>query len=391
MPSKIVRAYLAHLPKAVRDREDLGPSEKLFYAELESMRGDDGACHARNSVLEELLHVDQTTLSRMLRRLEARGLVEVDRPHGRPRTIYFPDLAPRFPGAARIAWNDEGEEVVKGYRTGGEDNSPRNPRRVIDASGGDVTGNSAGPRPHNAREARVGSAAGRAGVGINTNTQHNTPSLPLGTLPVSDPASILIHQWNVLAGEMGLPKVKGLSGARAGKVAARLKTYPVPTYWKRVFQKIRETPALRDRKATSWFDFDYLMRNDDKPQKVLDGWLDWMQTKPGAAQEPVKLDEREQGVARDLLAACSKINPALQEQGVSAFAGPAQYIVRWRRGLRVPMPLLLPELVSELCLFIRTEQSWRSGIRPADLVREGAVWRAFVSKLSTNSGQKLEA
>lgn len=74
------------------------------------------------------------------------------------------------------------------------------------------------------------------------------------------PAEI-VEDWNLLAEQCGLPKVKRLSDERRRKLRVRLRQYPDIEDWQTAFNHIRETPFLRGENREGWrADFDFLLQ-----------------------------------------------------------------------------------------------------------------------------------
>lgn len=90
--------------------------------------------------------------------------------------------------------------------------------------------------------------------------EEETPSGVCASDDALTPAEI-VEDWNLLAEQCGLPKVKRLSDERKRKLRVRLRQYPDIEDWQTAFNHIRTTPFLRGENKEGWrADFDFLLQ-----------------------------------------------------------------------------------------------------------------------------------
>ena len=85
----------------------------------------------------------------------------------------------------------------------------------------------------------------------------------------------LMESWNEICGSEGLPRLEEFTNGRQTTARRRLKRYPKVEFWGRVFNGIVDSDYLMGRKrkeGDTWKpDFDWLMKNDENPAKVVEG------------------------------------------------------------------------------------------------------------------------
>ena len=88
----------------------------------------------------------------------------------------------------------------------------------------------------------------------------------------------LMESWNEICASEGLPRIEEQTNGRKSKARARLKRYPKSEFWGRVLNGIIESDYLmgrRRKEGDTWKpDFDWLMKNDENPAKVVEGKYD---------------------------------------------------------------------------------------------------------------------
>ena len=88
----------------------------------------------------------------------------------------------------------------------------------------------------------------------------------------------LMESWNEICASEGLPKIEQHTNGRKARARARLKTFPKSEFWGKVLNGIIESDYLMGRKrkeGDTWKpDFDWLMKNDENPAKVMEGKYD---------------------------------------------------------------------------------------------------------------------
>jgi len=98
-----------------------------------------------------------------------------------------------------------------------------------------------------------------------------------GLVPELTPTE-LMESWNEICGSEGLPRIEQQTNGRKAKAKARLKTFPKSEFWGRVLNGIIESDYLmgrRRKEGDTWKpDFDWLVRNDENPAKVMEGKYD---------------------------------------------------------------------------------------------------------------------
>lgn len=77
-------------------------------------------------------------------------------------------------------------------------------------------------------------------------------------------------QWNKAASERGWPKLRALTDQRRKKLAARLKVHGADG-WREALVNAYRSPILSCSPPTSWFTFDWIVKNDENLLKVLEG------------------------------------------------------------------------------------------------------------------------
>ena len=85
----------------------------------------------------------------------------------------------------------------------------------------------------------------------------------------------LMESWNEICATEGLPKIEQQTNGRKSKARARLKTFPKSEFWGQVLNGIIQSDYLMGRKrkeGDTWKpDFDWLVKNDENPAKVMEG------------------------------------------------------------------------------------------------------------------------
>lgn len=74
--------YWAVLPAAVRYDPELPDKAKLLYAEISSLTGQRGHCYASNEYFQHLFDISDRTVQRLLKALQARGLIQIQDGNG---------------------------------------------------------------------------------------------------------------------------------------------------------------------------------------------------------------------------------------------------------------------------------------------------------------------
>jgi len=86
-------------------------------------------------------------------------------------------------------------------------------------------------------------------------------------------SSRIKSEYNKVAKKHGLRHCMSISASRRAKLRTRFKEHSTLKYWIKVFDKLSESKHLHDK---SWMNFDYIIRNPENTQKILDGEWDWM-------------------------------------------------------------------------------------------------------------------
>lgn len=98
---------------------------------------------------------------------------------------------------------------------------------------------------------------------LGTNWQELTPTDPLSTKgwPKAVDLRIAARFWNQMAGEVGLPEVRALTGERSKHLAARLKDIGSLGEWFASVNAIKEQPFLTGRNDRNWrANFDWFVK-----------------------------------------------------------------------------------------------------------------------------------
>jgi len=98
---------------------------------------------------------------------------------------------------------------------------------------------------------------------LGTNWQELTPTDPLSTKgwPKSVDLRIAARFWNQMAGEVGLPEVRALTGERSKHLAARLKDIGSLGEWFASVNAIKDQPFLTGRNDRKWrANFDWFVK-----------------------------------------------------------------------------------------------------------------------------------
>lgn len=77
-------------------------------------------------------------------------------------------------------------------------------------------------------------------------------------------------QWNKAAADRDWPTLRALTDARRKKLASRLKVHG-PDGWREALVKAYRSPILSANPPPSWFNFDWIVKNDENLLKVLEG------------------------------------------------------------------------------------------------------------------------
>lgn len=185
----------------------------------------------------------------------------------------------------------------------------------------------------------------------------------------------IMEQWNRLAKECNLPQIRELSEHRTAKVLARLKYYRHPSQWKDLFRKIKASPVLHTRPVCSWFTFDWVVRNDENLDKIMNGWMDWKQkgSEPAPAVTKGAVDRR-------LISPLMGVpNGAWTEEELSCVV--AEMEVWYKK--QTSLFMSKPEFVVSLANYLRKKHAWKDKIRANSLspVGNGEVWKDFVEDM----------
>jgi len=98
---------------------------------------------------------------------------------------------------------------------------------------------------------------------LGTNWQELTPTDPLSTKgwPKSVDLRIAARFWNQMAGEVGLPEVRALTGERSKHLTARLKDIGSLGEWFASVNAIKDQPFLTGRNDRKWrANFDWFVK-----------------------------------------------------------------------------------------------------------------------------------
>jgi len=82
------------------------------------------------------------------------------------------------------------------------------------------------------------------------------------------------ESWNEICGSEGLALVEEMPNGRKAKVTSRLRRYPKLEFWQRVFNGIITSDYLMGKKTDWKASFDWLIKNDTNPLKVVEGTYD---------------------------------------------------------------------------------------------------------------------
>ncbi|MCG6552917.1 MAG: hypothetical protein L7F77_11350 [Candidatus Magnetominusculus sp. LBB02] len=93
----------------------------------------------------------------------------------------------------------------------------------------------------------------------------------------------LMSLWNEYAAKANLCAANKMTTPRTRNCRSRLKERTV-TEWEEVFKKIAANPFLSGKNKDNWqATFDWIIKNDNNSQKVLDGYYD--RSKSGQSRE----------------------------------------------------------------------------------------------------------
>ena len=128
--------------------------------------------------------------------------------------------------------------------------------------------------------------------------------------PVREIKQFIFDSWNdSCVTKPHLKPKRKISAATNKKMNARIKEHPEPSDWVDLFQKIQQSPVLGITDDTSWFNFDFIFRNADQFDKIMDGWMDWKVS----GKKPEEISETEK--ARKHAAIVAKVRAAHLREG----------------------------------------------------------------------------
>jgi len=105
----------------------------------------------------------------------------------------------------------------------------------------------------------------------------------------------LVDLWNEVAPIPGMEPVEMTLG-RKRKIEARLAWKDDPDFWRRVFQKAKDSPFLRGEVETFKATLDWLTKNNTIPQKVYEGAFDDKRVRGGGPPPPRPRDPKYEGL-----------------------------------------------------------------------------------------------
>ncbi|MBF0516362.1 MAG: hypothetical protein HQK97_04460 [Nitrospirae bacterium] len=119
--------------------------------------------------------------------------------------------------------------------------------------------------------------AQQCGIETALKLLYNCPGMTIHIPPVDSNCARpedLMGMWNDYALTAGLPRANKMTTSRRRNCAARLKELGLAD-WQNVFKKIIENPYLTGKGKDGWqATFDWIIKNDNNAQKVLDGYYD---------------------------------------------------------------------------------------------------------------------
>lgn len=135
-----------------------------------------------------------------------------------------------------------------------------------------VEGSRAFAKPRESSAADQGRDQGREGKEPSLRSG-SSPALFEAAPDVPDPVTEAVEAWNLLAHDIGLPKVQKLTDARRTKLRARLKDCGGIEGWHVALGKVRGSPFLRGDNGRWAADFDFLLQ-DKSFTKLMEGAYD---------------------------------------------------------------------------------------------------------------------
>ncbi len=105
---------------------------------------------------------------------------------------------------------------------------------------------------------------------INTNKEElktSTENLLIENEKIFEPKNLFELYKDICK---SFPQPSKFTVERSKKAATRLKTYPTKDYWQVVFKTAENSNFLKSDKAI-WFNFDWLIKNDNNSLKVYEG------------------------------------------------------------------------------------------------------------------------
>ena len=212
-------------------------SDLLVLLAMADIGGDDGGdIYPSVSTLAKKVRLSERAVQLILRRLEERGLIEVQA-----------EAKQHSPRIYRVTFGVPEVQTLHPCETPGvKDSTPR------------------------------GEKSGRSGVNqdspkpLENRPENHSPSVVSPAVEKSD-ITAAVEAWNELADRCGLARVQRLTDARRKQLRARLKDCGGLEGWHAALAKIEASPGLRGENERGWrVDFDFVVR-ESKFTKLMEG------------------------------------------------------------------------------------------------------------------------
>lgn len=92
----------------------------------------------------------------------------------------------------------------------------------------------------------------------------------------------IIQRWNKLAKANGFSYVRENNQKIKTSIGARMKIFKTPQEWNDLFQAIKK--RAKDYSKEGWFKLEFVVRNDENFDKVVDDFMAWKYEKQGSSK-----------------------------------------------------------------------------------------------------------
>ena len=232
--------YYAILPACLRYDNDLNDSEKVLYSEITALANQEGYCWASNQYFAELYDVTKKTISRRISNLVKKGYLK--------------------------------RELIK------DGNKKVKKRKLI---------------PLDNKVHRYGQLRGEGGDKNVQGSITRSNNINKNKDPDNCPYQKIKKLYNDIC--KSLPSIRKISRSRKKHLNARWREEEDIEVFKEVFEKAENSSFLTGNNNRSWkADFDWIVKNDNNFNKILEGKYDDKKNKTKMPKSTVNKQEVEE-------------------------------------------------------------------------------------------------